>query len=326
MAIVAIVGIAGTSCRPMGGGARAGIGSAPYAAISSEPTRADFGSARNGDDSDQARPIAWRIGDIDPRFHLTSHEFRAAIARATRLWEDAAGKTLFRLDDATGFPVKLEYDHRQQTVLEAAAAERELAMQTLSLESAKGRSGEAMDEFKREEARYQDQKHNWNARLDDYNRRVEEVNRAGGASPSVAAELEAEKAHLQSEKIRITDFGRQVDARLQRANELVRRYNAELDVHRISVDRFNGRFAQVMQTLGQCRRTKTKVLGITIFAYENPDHLAIVLAHEFGHALGIMHVGGDGALMSEVEKGKKASKSLKLTPRDLAALDDVLKG
>ena len=77
--------------------------------------------------------------------------------------------------------------------------------------------------------------------------------------------------------------------------------------------------------LGQCVRNGSKVERISIFAFSDENHLAIILAHELGHALGIEHVDGDGALMSAVEEGSKASTQLKLTERDVAALRKALK-
>src|SRR5262245_22435004 len=62
-----------------------------------------------------ARPIAYRVDRVDPRFGVTADEVRDAVRRAEALWRGAAGRDLFVETPSAALVVSLVYDERQQT-------------------------------------------------------------------------------------------------------------------------------------------------------------------------------------------------------------------
>jgi len=71
-------------------------------------------------------PIGWKVGFVDSRFGIPGAEVRSAIEEAVALWEEAAGRQLFRHQPVGGMSVDLEYDHRQRQLDEKAREERQL--------------------------------------------------------------------------------------------------------------------------------------------------------------------------------------------------------
>lgn len=61
-------------------------------------------------------PITYSIGTFDTRFDISREKFLQEIAQAEKIWEDAAGKELFRHIEKDGtLTINLIYDSRQET-------------------------------------------------------------------------------------------------------------------------------------------------------------------------------------------------------------------
>lgn len=281
-------------------------------------------AAESGFGQDSARTLRWQLGTLDPRFDLTDDQFAQAIERAAALWESEAGQELFERDESLGFPVNLVYDHRQAHVLASRASEEELRQSKSALQQLEQTRKSAEREFHRAKAQYEAARVDYESRLHAYNRQVAAVNAAGGANEYQAAHLDSERSRLASERFQLDEARLSVQDLQSRANGIVQQYNEAVRLNNARVRNHNQRFAGVLQTIGECIRSDRRVKEINIYAFESPDHLAIVLAHEMGHALGLGHVAGAGAIMSEVEGGAEGSETLKLTERDRGELQRAL--
>lgn len=272
-------------------------------------------------------PLRWHIGEIDPRFGISDTEVRAAVEKAANLWEQAAGRQLFQYEEAFGFPVSLVFDERQELLTAAAADERNLATMKRSVAELKRNSEAAARTFRAQSKELDNAIDRYNTRLEDYNRRVAQINSEGGATETMSDLLEAEKVSLAEERGRLRIAEEDREQQRQRLNEVVDRYNTEVTAYNQAVGQYNRRVVgRTAEQIGECTRVGERVQEVKIFAFESKDHLARVLAHELGHALGLGHVDGDGALMSAVEGGAKATHTLKLTSRDEVELKRVLSG
>jgi DNA repair exonuclease SbcCD ATPase subunit len=267
----------------------------------------------------------WRLGDVSPQFEISERHLRRAIERAMSVWEKAAGMKLFVYDSSFGFPIDLVYADQKVLWDAKRAAERTLEHQRQSLTQADRVSDDAMARFTLAKLQFETKRAAYETRLTAYNREVHAVNASGGATPSVEALLETEKANLEEEKARLEGDARGLESLQSEANRLVERRNQQAQEINKAVQAFNTKFGSVNVRLGECERTKDEVTCIRIFAYSDEGHLAIVLAHELGHALGIGDFEADGHLMTGVENGRKSSNSLRLTAMDKAALRDVLR-
>ncbi|MBX7131939.1 MAG: matrixin family metalloprotease [Fimbriimonadaceae bacterium] len=269
--------------------------------------------------------ILWRIGNISPEFRVSAAQVQTAVERAVELWESAAGKPLFTFDSTRGFPIDLVYDHRQVLWNTRQTAEAEIEKRRLSVGKADQESKEAVAKLDAENKRLQSQKEAYDAKLDDFNRRVEEVNSQGGAAPEAASVLDEERRSLDDDRNRLLQAVQALERFKVEVDQLVERRNQQAQALNRAVEAFNTQYGKTAVQLGQCVRRGSVVERIEVFAFSDENHLAIILAHELGHALGIEHVEGDGALMSAVEEGSKAPTQLKLTARDIGALQKAQK-
>lgn len=280
--------------------------------------------ARNG--LPQVRtPVRWHIGKVDPKFNLSREQARAAAERALRVWESEQGKQLFVYDEESGFPVTFVFDERQEHLNATKAGRDEIESARVTLDSALKEEQEAMAKYRAAEDQLDADSQAHRARIRAYNQKVDEWNARGGAPGAVLADLDAERERLKTAERDLERAGRQVDRLVQEANRLVDDYNLLLSQFKSLTQRFNEKFGEpVKQKIGECVVSGRHVKMITIYGFLDHSHLSVVLAHEFGHALGLKHVKGEGSVMSAVEDEADGAVELKLTARDKAELGRVL--
>lgn len=238
-------------------------------------------------------PLSYRLGSIDPAFGLTSDAALDYVRQAEMVWEDQAGRELFQYDAAADFTIDFIFDERQaeanteedlRVQLDEQRAENEKILETVqSLQ----RDHEALSQaYSKKKALYEE-------RLDAYNTEVNRYNDRGGAPPEVYDRLNQERAALDVELAELTDtaaklnqLAAQINELSERGNELVRTYNQ-------GVNQYNTEFGFAREfTQGDYQGDR-----IHVYKFSSDTEVVTVLAHEFGHALGIDHVEGTSSLM-----------------------------
>lgn len=272
--------------------------------------------------------LAWRVGEIDYRFGISEQQVRDAIAKATRIWEQEAGHDLF-YEDASGLPVNLVFDERQENVARRRQAQQRLDELRDATEEAMSAARAKVKEHNEQAQALSRRNEEFQEKLDRHNASVAELNRRGALSDEAAGvDRESDVLHAVRDELNRAQADLEVMARTAQrmkdaADETRRAYNA-------SVDDYNANYAGKMDRAGEFvkstdGRGRVVSRSINIFEIENLDSLAVVLAHEFGHSLGIQHVAGNGSLMSETYTGVHGkAPPLRLSKLDQAALAGVL--
>lgn len=239
-------------------------------------------------------PILYRLGEVDERFGVTNSEARQVLADAERVWEEAIGRDLFAYSEETDFTVNFMYDERQK---EASTEEtwrialdaKEKKVETLFAEIEQMR---AQYEIQRTE--YESNRSRYESALASYNNEVENINATGGATQAQYDVLSSQKNTLTIElqsllalEQALNQASEEINKHGEVANSLVESYNAE-------VVRYNGVYGERNETFTQGDYERTR---INVYTFSTTAELAKVLAHEFGHALGIGHVEGGESLM-----------------------------
>ena len=307
-----------------------GFAVAGFVAIGSAPAGMQPPLSPSGIDStsvvmapalDRQFPLKWRMGAIDPRFGLDASEVKQAVEQAIRLWESAAGKRLFVYDRSSGFPVNLVYDSRHAGRVAARQAKERLDGMKSDIGSAKDAVQSAQDNYKLKLSLFEVSQSAYRRKLEDYNRDVEYWNRNGGAPPSVVSRLNAERQNLENDKSRLRLEEQDVDALRIEVNDRIDAYNSLLSRYNSAANSFNRTFGKAVEmSVGETAIRGSKVGRINIFSFESNTHLAVILAHELGHALGLKHVRGQDSIMVAVEEGESASRFLLLSAADRAEL------
>lgn len=227
-------------------------------------------------------PVPYAIGAVDARFDLKNSTLITQTKAAAAIWNKAAGKTVLVYDPEAALKINLIYDEREAT----AKLGSSIARQQADLDTARAALDASQAQYATEQTAY--------------NEKVSAVNARGGATRSEAATLNAERAAL---------------------NTLADSINNQADVFNTSVAALNAKVEEFNQTAGRTFEEGQYVRDssgerINIFEFVGNTQLERVLAHEFGHALGLDHNSDPKAIMY----AKNESGNLVPTASDLAAL------
>jgi hypothetical protein len=264
-------------------------------------------------------PITYHIESIDSRFDITSAQLRRLIGGVINLWSDAAGQKLIEYDRNGDVGIYLIFDDRQQLVEEEREFNSRIQMERLTF-----------DRLHREYTRYSDQYdealENYNALLRDYEAKVrvhnEEVtkwNEQGGAPEEEKSRVMARDEELNRMRRELTSLQNRVNRVGLQLEEVTDRLNAISSRKDELIGEYNERFSgeyrfnqgEYMHKVGERR--------INIYHYKSLNHLRLVLAHEFGHALGLGHVDSPGAVMYPVVESHGAAV-VELSEQDIEAI------
>lgn len=245
---------------------------------------------RTGAD-DCTTPHTYDVVQVDPRHHLSRQAFVALLRRSERLWEAPSGLDLLRYAPGGMVRFRLIYDSRQvnhdKVVAAAAAVDR--ARSALAAEKAALKKASTV--LARRKARFEQRVAYWNGR--------------GGAPEQIRSELEEERAAI---------------------NALVRAFNARTTAYNRSIAKLN-RQVIAYNALVRSRSATDEVLGkaevggrsVEIAVLNGTAKDDVLIAHEFGHILGIRHLAGAANIMNP----KLVRVLTAASPADLAALRAV---
>ena len=229
-----------------------------------------------------ARPISYAIGAVDARFDISNASLVENAKFSANIWNTAVGKNLLVYDPKAALKINLVYDEREENAKLGSA----IALQQADMDSA--------------HAILEGLQAQYAAAQSAYNQKVSAINARGGASRSeqktLAAERESLNALSDSLKSRVALYNASVTA----LNNEVRRYNQ-------STGRTFEQGQYVQDSAGE---------RINVFTFVGAIQLKRVLAHEFGHAIGLDHNDDSKSIMF----AKNESGNLIPTSADLSAL------
>lgn len=256
-------------------------------------------------------PLAYRIGDFDEHFNITKEQAREYIFQAEEVWEREMGRELFVYDENAHFTVNFVFDERQASSDEEAQQRAALDAQAQENEEVFAMVEKLQKEYESIATAYEAKIKSYESRLDTYNKDVRRYNDQGGAPADVYKELEDTRTKLNQEASTLSQTAEQLNTLGSRINELNDRGNELVEVYNRQVDQYNKKFGHSREfTQGDYENGR-----INIYEFSNDGELLAVLAHEFGHALGIDHVEGTSSVMYYLLEEGQNSVALSVTDK-----------
>jgi hypothetical protein len=260
--------------------------------------------------------VTYRIGQIDERFGISRSEFSRLVKKAADMWAVPFSEALFEETSNGRILIEMVYDHRQDATGKLAQIDRNVREDSKTYHQLKSSHDKLQKEHDLKKARWDRDSAEYRARL----QRFREVNMAslqrGRVSEETSRLLQGERNALNAMYNDLQERRKELKEIAARTDELVsmmdgiagRHQNTAAD-YRKERERLGDGFGKgVYQRWGK---------SITIYQYRDKDNLVQVIAHEFGHTLGIRHLNDRRALMYPWDTGKQIDK---LAPADIAAL------
>lgn len=257
-------------------------------------------------------PLLYDVVGYDTRFGISEEEFSRALSEARALWNRELGTELITTG-TPGIGVYMQYGEVQQTSelgeyigsqQEAYDAKR-VQVESLKLEftSAKRKYEQMNASFEKEQNEYEKDVAYWNAQ--------------GGAPEKEYDALQEDSEQLSRDAQKLNEQVAVVNALAEQLNVRVGELNTLASALNSQVKEFNSH-ADTDFDQGRYQRDDAGE-RITVYEFTNHTELVRVLAHEFGHALGLEHVENPDSIMFSYNVGT----DIALTDEDKAELKRV---
>ena len=263
------------------------------------------------------RPLTYRIGSLDERFGLSTQEFSDAIHQAASLWEAAIGHTLFNEDPHGEIEIDLVYDKHQAVNDELKKINYTLSDTKTNYGALKAQYDSLETEYEQKSTAYSQDVKIYHDRLDAFKTKMKASCRNGEAPQDVYKLLMVQKIALDNQlndlQSRKEDLNRTVDLLNSVAasiQEITVNFNLEVADYNDKIKVLGREFNE------GCYKSTRYGKSITIYNFNDHDMLVRVLAHEFGHAMGLKHNNNPKAIMYYLNR----AKTLELAPEDISAL------
>jgi hypothetical protein len=238
-------------------------------------------------------PISYRLGEVDERFPISVNEARVVLTAAEAVWEDELLRDLFVYDESANFTINFIYDERQQMASTEEEWRIELDRQEAESQRILGEVRKMAAAVSAAQEAFMVERERYEIRLTAYNNQVAAYNNVGGAPEDEFAALQAEQAQLAALLAKLVATEEDIRRRADEVNELGETGNQIIELYNRQVVQYNEIYGNIEQyTQGDFQRER-----INVYKFSDTTELTKVIAHEFGHALGVGHVEGDGSLM-----------------------------
>jgi chromosome segregation ATPase len=253
---------------------------------------------------------------------LTKDELLLDIKEAEKMWEDSGHKNLFEYSTNGDLKINLIYDSRQKATDDLKKIGLVINNDRATFDSLKIKYDTSIAEYNQKKEQLDILFAKYNAAKSAYDKDVERSNQRGGAPKAQFEALEQRRIALNKQVDIINQEKDSLNTLVDSVNSIGSLLNNLINTLNLKIDNYNTVGASNGQQFNEGEYiTDSRTSVINIYQFTNKAELVSVLAHEFGHVLGMEHVDNQKAIMYYLNE----SGNEKLTEDDLGELNRVCK-
>lgn len=242
-------------------------------------------------------PITLTVGDIDNRFGISEREVISIIKKVTETWSEAVERPVAVYSENGDIDVNLVYDIQQQLTDRERQFRNRLQMKEYQITAFENDYLENVKNFDEWNEEYQRESEQVQRQMTQLNEWIEQVNSQGGFNSEQLEELEERRERIDRMSDRMEQSGTILTEKVNRINAQLREMNRMIEEKNELIQEYNRTFSGTKRfTQGSFERSGGNQ-WINVFQFANREELALVIAHEVGHALGLDHVENPASVM-----------------------------
>lgn len=268
-------------------------------------------------------PLTYQIGTIDSQFGITRKEVETAIQTASALWSDALERPVTILSEGTGMTLNFIYDERQELVDGELRFRERIESEQFRMIQLQQQYDRNRDTFENRSADYVLLANRAKTVLNELNSWVSQKNIEGGFTEQDVSRLEERRVNVESMQQQVLRERQELDRLAAHLNREAEQLNQKIDENNSLVNRYNNEFS------GENRFTKASYQSsaeggvITVNMFLSKHELALILAHELGHAFGLDHVSNPKSVMYGMMGAQELFPVIQLTREDMQAIREL---
>jgi predicted Zn-dependent protease len=263
--------------------------------------------------------ITWRFGSIDPRFTFDQASLKTVVQQVSSLWSAADGYPVIIYDPGGDVELNFYYTDQQNYTdneQELSGKIRRLR-QIYYSQNVMYQRQERL--FENDELLFNKMQSEYNSAVNEYNQTLDRIQTAGVRSRDLDVKLKRLERDVDMKESELETMRQNLLDREQELHALSDELNQQADSVNELMYQYQKRFSSWRTFYQGVYLNVAGKRKINIYQFDNIGRLKLVLAHEFGHALGIDHVGNPNSVMYYLTD-RQDTRNLRLSEEDIRAL------